>query len=255
MKTTFPQTISALTVALLCGCGGETKTEVSAAKEEGGAHHGEHAGHGVEFSAGKGLSVPQITRDMLGVKIVDVEEGKASRTIELPLRVFKSVTQDGKAVYLASGTTTTNDVIHLRAETKLDIKAADGSSAVGEVVSVENGSFASTGVPEVIVRVSANENIGVGAFLTGSAAVTSAQDVVVIPEEALLKTAEGYFVYVVNGDNLFRTKVSVGGKGNGGAEITDGLYSGDRVVLQPVMPLWMAELQAIRGGKACSDGH
>jgi hypothetical protein len=70
-----------------------------------------------------------------------------------------------------------------------------------------------------------------------------------------LKTAEGYFAYVVNGDSLFRTKIGVGGQEGETVEVTDGLYTGDRVVLQPIMSLWLAELQAIRGGKACADGH
>jgi hypothetical protein len=38
-------------------------------------------------------------------------------------------------------------------------------------------------------------------------------------------------------------------------QITDGLYAGDQVVVQPVMSLWLAELQSLRGGKACADGH
>ena len=38
-------------------------------------------------------------------------------------------------------------------------------------------------------------------------------------------------------------------------EIKDGLYSGDVVVTKAVKSLWMAELQVLRGGKACSCGH
>jgi hypothetical protein len=39
------------------------------------------------------------------------------------------------------------------------------------------------------------------------------------------------------------------------AEVTDGLYAGDQIVVSPVMTLWLAELQSLRGGKACADGH
>jgi hypothetical protein len=38
-------------------------------------------------------------------------------------------------------------------------------------------------------------------------------------------------------------------------EITDGLYAGDQIVTSPVNDLWMAELQILRGGKACTCGH
>lgn len=40
-----------------------------------------------------------------------------------------------------------------------------------------------------------------------------------------------------------------------GLQVTDGLYAGDQIVVQPVMTLWMAELQSLRGGKVCSDGQ
>ena len=112
-----------------------------------------------------------------------------------------------------------------------------------------------TGLAEVIVRVPAEETVKVGSFLDGYVNVTTLGEAVIIPKEALLKTADGSFAYVVNGDSLFRTRIEVGGQEGEVVEVTDGLYAGDQVVLQPIMALWLAELQAIRGGKACADGH
>ena len=77
----------------------------------------------------------------------------------------------------------------------------------------------------------------------------------VIPASSLLETIEGTFVYVVNGKHFLRTAVTVGRSANDKIEITDGLYPGDEVVRNPVRQLWYAELQALRGGKACADGH
>jgi multidrug efflux pump subunit AcrA (membrane-fusion protein) len=70
-----------------------------------------------------------------------------------------------------------------------------------------------------------------------------------------LKTAEGHFVYVVNGERYVRTPVKVGMQGVENVEIADGLYTGDEVVTVGVTPLWLAELQVLRGGKACTCGH
>jgi multidrug efflux pump subunit AcrA (membrane-fusion protein) len=76
-----------------------------------------------------------------------------------------------------------------------------------------------------------------------------------IPRSALLKTAEGTFAYTVNGKFYLRTPVKVGAMNEHVVEITDGLYAGDEIIASPVMSLWMAELQVLRGGKACTCGH
>ena len=52
-----------------------------------------------------------------------------------------------------------------------------------------------------------------------------------------------------------RAPVKLGVVNHEFAEVTDGLYAGDQIVVQPVMTLWMAELQSLRGGKACTDGQ
>lgn len=241
-----------LAALLAMGCGQHKHAPSVQAETHDHEHAGAegHADHGVEFKVGKGLSVPPSIRDMLGVKIVDVEEGKATRRIELALRVFKSA--DGFLV--ASGNATPKDAEFLVPGNKLSVQTPSGIVA-GEILSVDESSAMITGLAEVIVQFTQVDSAKDGAFVTAFSTVTNKDDVVVIPKEALLKTAEGYFVYAVNGADLFRTKVGVGGSEGELAEITDGLYAGDRVVLQPVMPLWMAEMQAIRGGKACADGH
>ena len=52
-----------------------------------------------------------------------------------------------------------------------------------------------------------------------------------------------------------RAPVKLGVVNEDRAEVTDGLYAGDRIVVRPVMALWLAELQSLRAGKACADGH
>ncbi len=78
---------------------------------------------------------------------------------------------------------------------------------------------------------------------------------VCIPASALLTTARGDFVYVVNGHYFFRSPVLAGRRSDDCIEIRDGLFEGDRVVSHGVKQLWLIELQAINGGEACTDGH
>ena len=59
----------------------------------------------------------------------------------------------------------------------------------------------------------------------------------------------------MSGKQFVRAALKTGEVSNESVEVTDGLYAGDRIVVQPVMTLWLAELQSIRGGKACADGH
>lgn len=80
-------------------------------------------------------------------------------------------------------------------------------------------------------------------------------DSTIIPTSALLKTVTGNFVYVVNGKHYLRTEVKGSPIDNKNLSITDGLFPGDEVVVSRVNSLWYAELQALRGGKACADGH
>ena len=58
----------------------------------------------------------------------------------------------------------------------------------------------------------------------------------------------------MNESFFLRTPVEVGAMNAEFAEITDGLYAGDQIVTSPVDTLWMAELQILRGGKACTCG-
>lgn len=76
-----------------------------------------------------------------------------------------------------------------------------------------------------------------------------------IPAEALLRTIKGDFVYVSNGDWFLRTPVTVGAFDGKWYEIKDGLYEGDRIVVNGTRAIWLAELQAVNGGVGCADDN
>lgn len=76
-----------------------------------------------------------------------------------------------------------------------------------------------------------------------------------LPSEARLRTVQGDFVYVANGDWLLRTPVVLGSSDGASFGVKEGLYEGDRVVVVGVRALWMAELHFLRAGQACAHGH
>lgn len=242
-----PVVLALLSVLLFCSCGRapDPLAEHSQAREA----------HGIEYKQGKGLSVPPETGKMLGLKIAGVEEGKTARRIDLALRVLGRESASEHAGWLASGSFPTNHLELLQAGQEVSIELSDGLRASGTLVRIEPRTSRFTGLAEAIVRIDASANLSPGMFLDAHLRIPSADGVVILPESALLKTAEGSFAYVVNGDSIFRAKIELGGEEGGLVEVTNGLYAGDEVVLHPVMPLWLAELQAIRGGKACADGH
>lgn len=70
-----------------------------------------------------------------------------------------------------------------------------------------------------------------GTFATAVLTVDRREDALVVPEEALIATREGYIVFRVDDDGRAqRREVSVGLRNPGTAQITAGLEAGDRVV-------------------------
>ena len=80
-------------------------------------------------------------------------------------------------------------------------------------------------------------------------------DRILVPSSALLRTSEGTFVFVQNGQRWLRTGVKLGAETAGMMQIADGLLEGDVIAVAGVWDLWLAELQAIKGGVGCADGH
>lgn len=80
-------------------------------------------------------------------------------------------------------------------------------------------------------------------------------DIVRIPLSAVVDTAEGKHVFVRNGERWLRTAVKLGAVSGDAVEVADGLLEGDVIAIAGGWYLWLAELQAIKGGVGCADGH
>ena len=237
--------IAVLAVAALAGC--KPKTTSSAPSVEAA----ESVPLGPQYSK-KGLLVPEDTRRSLGVRVVEVTEQKVSATLELSLRVYQSGDSGGRA----SGTVTPEQAKSLHAGQAVEMQSANGPTLTGKVTRLNDELEKATGTIEVLVEFpSAAQAVSGGTFLQARVTLDAAANVVSIPSAALLQCSDGHSVFTVSGEHLVRTPVKVGANSGGFVEIKDGLYAGDQVVLQPVMSLWMVELQSIRGGKACADGQ
>ena len=201
-----------------------------------------------QFSAKKGLLLPEQTRQALGLKIVEVTERKLASSFDLQLRVYRAI----NAVALASGVVEPEQAKRLKVGQSVQVRLSQGRALAAKVAKVGDQLRQATGSVEVLVEIpNVPEGIEVGSFVQASVMMSDAASVVTIPRAALLECSEGHFVYTVSGEHLVRTAVRVGASNDEFVEIADGLYSGDQVVLQPVMSLWMTELAAVKGGQAC----
>lgn len=243
--------IMALVIATaLAGCGSG-----SSAKKEVDSDEHAHAEGGVTFDTKHGLRVPAETAEFIGLKIADVEERRVKSTFRFAAQVYRAG-EAGKPA-LASGDVSPDEAHMVKAGQTVKVELDNGAALPGRIAEIEPHTDKET-VEHLDVAVEIEDREGkarAGTFANVSVVVGKDEAVVSVPRSSVLQTAEGKFVYTVSGEHLIRAGVKTGVMNDENVEITDGLYSGDKIVVKPVMTLWMAELQSIRGGQACADGH
>ncbi len=250
--------LAALTVLVGAGCGhkegdGHEHGKEKAEGKDGHDHEAE-APTGASFKAGKGVSVTDETKKLLGVEVADVTERKLPNQIRFTVQVFGE-----KHHHLLNPDDHTGCDVHgsafLPANTAPLVKPGqpvlvfkDTNSPLGGVVVAVQKALA-LGETEVVIGVSnGTAALKPGEFVPARINLPRDEPVTAVPQSALLRTPEGTFVYAVNGDAYFRTAVKVGTEADGWVEITDGLLAGDAVVTKPVQTLWLIELRAVKGG-------
>jgi hypothetical protein len=238
-----------LVSALLAGCGKE--------KPEGkGAGHGheDEAPSGAFFKPGKGIILTDETRQSLGVETAEVSERNLPVQIRFPAQVFgethrpsASETHHADCTAKASGLIAQEKTLQVRAGEPAQLTTKSGECLSGIILGVSKA--LALGDAEVLVGITnARARLKPGDFLSVVVSIPREQPVAVVPRPAVLRTAEGSFVYTLNGDAYFRTAVKTGAEAEGSVEITDGLLRGDVVVTKPVEKLWLIELRATKGG-------
>ena len=200
--------------------------------------------NGAQFEKGKGLSITDGMAQAIGLKTVEVEERTIAARVPLRLRPLPGGIE-------AVGWLPVDQLEKLSPGNQVEFASISGLK--GSIKSIEKPVIAGPGDCEIAV--SFTSIVPENNELDGEVLIGESEAAVTIPRSALLSTAEGDFVYAVNGKHYFRTAVTVGVMNPEHVEITEGLCAGDAVVTSPVMSLWMAELQVLRGGKACTCGH
>lgn len=261
-----PFTTFLLTTALaasLAGCqkpGGATSSvDAGEAKVEGAA------GDAVQLKEGHGLALHPKIRESIALKVAEVGEEKIAAEVKADLHVIRGADTGLRKVALTPGAGTVEangwlpaeKAMHIKpgqeVELRVDSLGAARAIEKGVVKRVEKSPYAALGDFEVVVETEVPLDTGTRVAATFRA--PAGDPVPAVPRSALLKTAEGWFVYAVNESFFLRTAVKVGAMNGDFSEITEGLYAGDQIVTSPVNTLWMAELQILRGGKSCTCGH
>ncbi len=115
---------------------------------------------------------------------------------------------------------------------EISVASAGIESLSGTVTVVNPVKDAKTGLYGVKVAID-NEDGKIKSGMLADIILTTDQkkDVIILPSDALINESGDYFVYVVKGDNAKKCKVSVGVTDGVYTEITHGIKSGDKVVV------------------------
>ena len=201
-------------------------------KEAQGGEHEEGETGGVAFKEGRGLKLsPEIIK-ALGLTTIEATERPLASVANVTAQVFAT-----KPKVLATASMTQEEAA------RLERQALTGA----KIERIDRTALAATKTVEVIFVLERNPPPEAGDHITISVAAEP-QNALAIPRRAVLDGATGTFVYVVNGEFYLRTAVKLGARSADDVEITDGLYSGDSVIVSAVDQLWLAELRLTKGG-------
>lgn len=213
-----------------------------------------------QFVEGRGVKLSDPAMAIAGVELADVSFGEAEEETNYLIASGQVLAAAGQ-----SGNARVNVTLPAERAAGVEIgalvKAGGGSgsaSLAGWIERVDQQAAAATGNVELIVSLEDPERaLRQGRFVTVGIVRPGTEDAEIlrIPASALLTTARGAFVYVINGEHYFRSPVEVGRQSGRSVEIVDGLFEGDVVVSAGVEDLWLIELQAINGGESCADSH
>ena len=201
-------------------------------KEAKGDEHGAGEKAGVAFKEGRGLQLsPEIIK-ALGLTTVEATDRPLTAVVNIGAQVFATKPQ----------------VLATASMSKEEAEQFEKQSFTGaKIIRIDRTATSATRLVDVIFELDRTPPPQLGDFV--SLALSSEPvSVLAVPRSAVLDAAAGSFVYVLNGEFYLRTMVMLGARSAEHVAITDGLYSGDVVVVSPVDQLWLAELRLTKGG-------
>lgn len=198
------------------------------------------------FKDGKGLALPEETRRSIGLEIAEVTERNLLRHLTAEVQVYE---MGSGAVGYASGLVGQQQADWLYPGQPVSLTSKDSKTTEGKLRRVGGQTQPVPGQTEIVVEMPVGgSEPTLGTFFTATLTATNKESVTTVPRSALLRAAQGDFVYVANGERFLRTSVTVGDEAEGFVQIKDGLYAGDKVVIKPVHILWLTELRLARAG-------
>lgn len=218
-------------------------------------HADDHDDHGINFKAKEGLAVPEEIARNIGLQLADLTERKVNGQLTFAAQVYGEAGPQARHVALASAWVDRTAAQFVPVGLDIVAQTADTNSLTGVVARVLRAPDTNAAV-EVLLELRAEQGeLRPGDFVRVTVSLPGTEALPVVPAAALLRTAEGSFVYVVNGRRFKRVSVKLGGEQEGIVAVRDGLLAGDKIAVSGVPLLWLAELQGLRGGKSCADGH
>jgi hypothetical protein len=208
---------------------------------------------GITYKEGKGLRIADETRRIIGLELVEASEQNLAAVISTTAQVYRQGDANAPVGYL-TGLVTEEEGRELKEgqAVVLELATSPGAKVNGTLARLNSSTQSLLHQTEVLIQIPDPEGrYRVGTSFQATFTAAQPQQVTAIPRPAVLKTCEGTFAYVVNGDYFFRTPIKTGAESIDSVEVKEGLYAGDQIVKQPVRTLWVAELQAIKGGGAC----
>lgn len=209
----------------------------------------EHEAAAAFFKEGHGVRLSEAMQRSLQIRLSEVQEQTLAPRERIPLHVFRSSGTTSEA----GGWTSAANAKSLPAGGTIALELADGGRSEGYVTRVTKSPTPALDDREVVVRIAAA--LPLGSSLHALVDLPEARDAVTVPAASIIKGADGEFVYVANEEYFARTPVRTGARSEQTVEVTDGLYTGDEVVVSGATSLWMTELQSLRAGQACTHGH
>lgn len=255
--------LTIIIAATLSGCSKQPTTNAPESTAKATESDGDGAGEAIQLNEGLGLFLHPKLRKAIALETAEVAEEQVEPEFTVNLHVIQGADTSIQKISLNAGTgveangwLSAEKAARIQPGQKVLLRKDSPASEVlesGVVKRIEKSPYAMLGDFEIVVETATPFDTGTRLVATIQSPAGEAGPVV--PRSALLKTAEGFFVYTINDDSFLRTPVTVGAMNDKFVEIKDGLYSGDQIVSSPVTSLWMAELQLLRGGKSCTCGH
>lgn len=214
--------------ALAGGCGDHTHKDK--AHDDESDHHHEEAGE-ARYDANIGLVFSEHALEALQPQTTIAQSHTLNPTRTLHTRIFATAPE-----LLASA--------HVPAAEAAILQAADFSPS--RLHLIDHSEAAGTGLVGLVIAVASTPGARVGDFTDVTITLPPITGLL-IPQESVLTTAEGNFVYVLNNAAWRRVPVTFTPVVNG-ALITNGLAADATVLVSPVIDFWLVELRLTKGG-------